>query len=203
MWLWARVSPWTNLSSDKLSISFILISETLHPDIKNIKINKNKNNFSGRFILQIFKNKIWSGVGYHYVITWMKVLSHRQANTIFYSRGIIGVIVHRHVINIYIYAFLLHYIALPLMCIVWVQFSNGAEFKCTDAAKKTCSPCYPGSVANISKFFSWIYPVIHISSNCKLEKTGPHTVISIQIEHVYLKYRPISNLYIGHFKIQK
>ena len=30
-----------------------------------------------------FKKQIWSGVGYHYVITRMKVLSHRQANAIF------------------------------------------------------------------------------------------------------------------------
>ena len=44
----------------------------------------------------------WLGVVYDYVITWMKVLSHGTEDNMYnvYSCGIIGVIVHSHVINI-------------------------------------------------------------------------------------------------------
>ena len=64
------------------------------------KINKNKNNFSGRLAhFTTFKKKL-SGVGYVFVITWMKELSHGWEYIYdFYSHGIIGVFVNGHVIN--------------------------------------------------------------------------------------------------------
>ena len=47
----------------------------------------NKNNFLGVLAHFTTLTKKWSGVGYHYVITRMKVLSHWRANTICIAIG--------------------------------------------------------------------------------------------------------------------